>query len=309
MNDILDCLIIGSGPAGISAGIYASRAGLKVAIIEYDAPGGKLVKTHKVENYPGIASTSGVDLALKMFDHVQNSDVEILSGKVTDIEKEANLFKVYISEKEILSKTVIVSSGTKERCLGLEFENEFVGRGISFCAVCDGSFYKDKDVIVVGGGNSALEESLYLAQFCHKVTIVIRRDQFRADKSIVDLVLNTNNIEIVYNSTPLELIIENQQIIGLRVVNKITQQVSGIKAGCIFPYIGADPETKFLSRFDVLDDSGFIIVDSNMATNVLGLFGAGDVVKKHLRQIVTATNDGAIAALSANAYLKGVHNV
>ena len=309
MSDILDCLIIGSGPAGMSSGIYASRAGLKVALIEYDAPGGKLVKTHKVENYPGIASTSGVDLALKMFDHVSNSGVEILSGKVSDIKKEDNLFKTYVDEKVFLSKTVIVASGTKERHLGLEFENQFIGRGISFCAVCDGSLYKDKDVIVIGGGNSALEESLYLAKFCHKVTIVIRRDQFRGDQSVVDVVLNTKNIDIIYNSTPLELMINQQQITGLRVINKFSQQITEIPAMCIFPYIGADPETKFLSRFNILDDSGFIIVDNNMATSVAGLFGAGDVIKKHLRQIVTATNDGAIAALSANAYLKGVTNV
>lgn len=309
MNNIFDCVIIGSGPAGMSAGIYASRAGMKTAIVEFDAPGGKLVKTHKVENYPSVTSSSGVDLALKMFEHVQNSEIEFISGKVLNVTKKSDIFHLDLDTVELLAKTVIVASGTQERKLGLNNEDKYIGRGISFCAVCDGSLYKNEIVVVIGGGNSALEESLYLAKFCKKVIIVLRRDQFRAEKNIVDLVLKTANIEIIYNSLPKSLMINDNKVSGLVVENKFSQQLTEITASCIFPYIGADPVTNFIQAFDVLDENGFILVNQNMETKIAGLFGAGDVNKKNLRQIVTATSDGAIAALSASAYLKGVSNV
>lgn len=309
MDNIFDCVIIGSGPAGMSAGIYASRAGIKTAIVEFDAPGGKLVKTHKVENYPSVKSSSGVDLALKMFDHVQNSEIEFISGQVLNVAKNADIFNLDLGNSNVLAKTVIVASGTRERKLGLAHEDEYIGKGVSFCAVCDGSLYKNETVVVIGGGNSALEESLYLAKFCQKVIIVLRRDQFRAEKNIVDLVLKTKNIDIIYNSLPKSLIIKDHKVKGLVIENKFNQQKTELEAACIFPYIGADPVTDFIKSFGVLDENGFILVNQNMETQIAGLFGAGDVIKKNLRQIVTATSDGAIAALSASAYLKGVSNV
>ena len=303
MNLDYDVIIIGSGPAGLAAAIYATRANLKTLIIEAEAPGGKLLKTYEIENYPGISKIAGVDLAMQMMQHSSLFGAKTEYGAVNNIEDHKEYKKVILSNKELTCKAVIVATGTKERMLDLPHANELIGKGISYCAVCDGAFYKNKEVVVIGGGNSALEEAIYLTKLVDKVTIIIRRDQFRADDLVVDHVKENPKIEIITKSVPHNIVTNDGKVAGLEIKNVDTDEISLVKCEGIFPYIGADPATSFLKDFNILDENGYIIVNENMETAVEGIYAAGDVTKKQLRQVVTATNDGAIAANSVSRYL------
>ena len=303
MNLDYDVIIIGSGPAGLAAAIYATRANLKTLIIEAEAPGGKLLKTYEIENYPGISKIAGVDLAMQMMEHSSLFGAKTEYGAVNNIEDHKDYKKVILSNKELTCKAVIVATGTKERMLDLPHANELIGKGISYCAVCDGAFYKNKEVVVIGGGNSALEEAIYLTKLVDKVTIIIRRDQFRADDLVVDHVKENPKIEIITKSVPHNIVTNDGKVAGLEIKNVDTDEISLVKCEGIFPYIGADPATSFLKDFNILDENGYIIVNENMETAVEGIYAAGDVTKKQLRQVVTATNDGAIAANSVSRYL------
>ena len=294
-----DVIIIGCGPAGLTAAIYASRANLSVLILEGETPGGKLTKTYEIENYPGIMKISGVDLAMQMMEHGQQFGAEIGYATVTKVEDNGSYKTVHTADGQSYTcRAVIVATGTRERKLEVPGAGQFTGRGISYCAVCDGAFYKNKKVVVIGGGNSALEESLYLTQLVEQVTIVIRRDQFRAEAKVVEKVLNNPKIKVVYKHLPQELVITEGKISGL-VIRKLTT----LECAGIFPYIGADPATEFLQDLGVLNSAGYIEVNENMETAVKGIYGAGDVIVKDLRQVVTATNDGAIAANSVVRWL------
>ena len=303
MNLDYDVIIIGSGPAGLAAAIYATRANLKTLIIEAEAPGGKLLKTYEIENYPGISKIAGVDLAMQMMEHSSLFGAKTEYGAVNNIEDHKDYKKVVLANKELTCKAVIVATGTKERMLDLPHANELIGKGISYCAVCDGAFYKNKEVVVIGGGNSALEEAIYLTKLVDKVTIIIRRDQFRADDLVVDHVKENPKIEIITKSVPHNIVTNDGKVAGLEIKNVDTDEISLVKCEGIFPYIGADPATSFLKDFNILDENGYIIVNENMETAVEGIYAAGDVTKKQLRQVVTATNDGAIAANSVSRYL------
>ena len=299
-----DVIIIGSGPAGLTAAIYATRANLTTAIIEGDTPGGKLTKTYEIENYPGFERISGVDLAMQMMEHGQKFGAVMEFSPVTEIDDEGEFKLVHLGDGRVLTtKAVIVATGTNERQLDLPRAKEFTGRGISYCAVCDGAFYRNKEVAVIGGGNSALEESLYLTQLVEKVNIIIRRDVFRADATVVDKVRNNPKINIITKSLPQELVIEDNAIKGLVIKNVETGELSTVECAGIFPYMGADPATGFLKNLNILDERGYIVVNKDMETAVPGIYGAGDVTVKDLRQVVTATNDGAIAANACVKYL------
>lgn len=299
-----DVIIVGAGPAGLSAGIYASRANLNTLIIENAAMGGKLSKTHIIENYPGISEISGMDLADQLTKHGQAFGAKVVNASIASMDIKGDIKKVVMNNgNEYQSSAIIIATGTKERQLQLDRANEFTGQGVSYCAVCDGFFYRKKSVVVIGGGNSALEESLFLADLCEKVTIVIRRDQFRAEAKIVDKVLNNPKIEVVYNSIPNSLVIENERITGLEVKNINTNEVNTLPCVGIFPYIGADPCTELCPQ-EILDDHNYIKVNLDMSTSIKGVYGAGDVTAKELRQVVTACNDGAIAANSVIKSLK-----
>ena len=303
MDKQYDVIIIGCGPAGLTAAIYASRANLKTLILEAAVNGGKLSKTYQIENYPGIKEISGLELATTLSEHAVKFGAELVSGEVTRIE-DGDLKKVFLKDgTQIEAKALIVATGTKERTLDLPRANEFTGRGISYCAVCDGFFYRNKEVAIVGGGNSALEESLYLASLAKKVTIIIRRDVFRAEESIVEKVKANEKIEIITKSLPEELCIEDDRIVGLKIRNVDSNEITTVPCSGIFPYIGADPITDFLPA-ELLDEKGYVITDENMATKAKGIYAAGDCIVKNLRQVVTACNDGAIAADSIAKLLK-----
>ena len=295
MKKIYDIVIIGSGPAGISAAIYAARASLSVIIIEQAVYGGKLSKTYEIENYPGVERISGVELAQKFVDQVKNFNVEIVTGSVNKLEKNEYIHVYTSNGKVFKAKNVIVATGADENKLELENADSFTGRGISYCAVCDGFFYRKKDVVVIGGGNSALEEALYLASICNSVTIIIRRDVFRADKTVVDKILNNPKIKVIYKSLPNRLIIEDDILKGLEIINVDNKEVQTISCAGIFPYIGQSANTSFLDS-SILDEKGYIITNPDMSTAIEGIYAAGDVIAKQLRQVVTASNDGAIAA-------------
>lgn len=303
MQEIYDVIIIGAGPAGLTAAIYASRANLSVLIIEGGVNGGKLSKTYEIENYPGIEKIAGIELADQLTKHGQKFGAKLISGNVEKVIDGENKKVVLADKSEYEGKTLIVATGTKERTLDLPEADKYTGRGISYCAVCDGFFYRKKNVVVIGGGNSALEESLYLASLVNKVTIILRRDVFRAEASIVDKVKANEKIEVITKVVPEALRIEDDRITGLKIKDVETGETRTLDCAGIFPYIGADPCTDFLDQ-SILDEKGYIIADDDMSTAIKGIYAAGDCIVKDLRQVVTACNDGAIAANSIIKALK-----
>ncbi len=306
MERICDLVIIGAGPAGMSAAVYASRAGLKTIMIETGAPGGKLVKTYEISNWPGTISMSGFELANNMFAHSTSFGAEYVYGNVVDI-KDGELKSVICEDGSVYAaKAVIVATGTQERLLNIPGESENIGRGVSYCAVCDGAFFTDEEVAVIGGGNAALEEALYLTQFAKKVYIIMRRDVFRADEIVVDEIMKNEKIVLLQKYLPVSISDDGERVNGLVLKHAETGEEKTLEVQGIFPYIGADPITSFLKDMDVLNERGYMVVDDHMETKVPLLYGAGDVCDKVLRQVVTAANDGAIAAQSAFHKIKGI---
>ena len=301
MDEVKDVLIVGAGPAGLSAAIYLIRSGYEVTIFEKGFPGGKVNLTAEVENYPGIEKISGPDLAFKIYEHAQNLGAKIISKEVKKIIKDKDVFKVFTENDTYMFKAVIIATGTIENKLEVENSMKFENHGISYCAVCDGRFYKDKEVAVIGGGNAALEEALYLEKICSKVHLIHRRNEFRADQIVVDLV-KKSSIDIIYDTIVTKVEGDNL-VTGVDLLNVKTQSTSTLKVSGIFPYIGARPNTQFLDSH-LLDEKGYLLVNERMETKLVGLYGCGDVIKKDLRQVVTATSDGAIAAINVANYLK-----
>ena len=301
MDEVKDVLIVGAGPAGLSAAIYLIRSGYEVTIFEKGFPGGKVNLTAEVENYPGIEKISGPDLAFKIYEHALNLGAKITSKEVKKIIKDKDVFKVFTENDTFMFKAVIIATGTIENKLEVENSMKFENHGISYCAVCDGRFYKGKEVAVIGGGNAALEEALYLEKICSKVHLIHRRNEFRADQIVVDLV-KKSSIDIIYDTIVTKVEGDNL-VTGVDLLNVKTQSTSTLKVSGIFPYIGARPNTQFLDSH-LLDEKGYLLVNERMETKLVGLYGCGDVIKKDLRQVVTATSDGAIAAINVANYLK-----
>lgn len=301
-NIIYDLLIIGAGPAGMTAAVYGARAGASVLMLEKGAPGGQMVNTYEVENYTGFKKISGPDLSMKMFDHTKKLGAKYAYGDVDSITLDGDYKIVNTSTNTYKAKTIIIATGSVTRKLNVPGERDLAGRGISWCAICDGAFYKNKDVVVIGGGNSALEEALYLAGICNKVTIIHRRDEFRAEKIAEERAIDNEKINFHLDST-IESFNEKDGILeSVTVKNVKTDKITKINADGAFIYIGHDPVTNIFKDLIKLNKSGYIITNENMETNIKGIYAAGDVREKELRQIITATNDGAIAAQFAVKY-------
>lgn len=306
MEKISDLIIIGAGPAGMSAAIYATRAGLQTVMIEAGAPGGKLVKTFEISNWPGIKSTSGAQLASEMFEHSTSFGAEYVYGNVVEV-KDGDLKSVMCDDGNIYkAKALIIASGTQERLLNIPGEEENIGRGVSYCAVCDGAFFRDEEVAVIGGGNAALEEALYLTQFASKVYVIMRRDVFRADEIVVNEIVKNEKIELVQKYLPISIQDDGSSVTSLTLKHAQSQETKVLPVKGVFPYIGADPITSFLKDMNVVNEYGYMVVNEHMETKVPLLYGAGDVNAKVLRQVVTAVNDGAIAAQDAFHKIKGI---
>lgn len=303
MDKIYDVIIVGSGPAGITAGIYASRAGLSVLMLEGNfIQGGQIVNTYEIDNYPGFPKISGMELAEKMKEHLSQYQVEICRAKVKKITLKKNI-KVVNTKKEIFyGKTVVLASGAVHRMLQVKGEEKFAGMGVSYCATCDGAFFKGKTVAVVGGGDVALEDALFLARTCEKVYLIHRREAFRGTKCLQNAVKNTQNIEICWNQT-VEEIGGEEQVQWIHMKNVQTEEQKMVQVAGVFVAVGIEPDTEFVKNLIEMDEAGYIKADEDGKTNIAGIFVAGDCRKKTLRQIVTAVADGANCITSAEEYL------
>ncbi len=303
--EIWDTVIVGAGPAGLAAGIYAGRSKLSTLILDQMMPGGQLLITELIENYPGFSEgITGFELSEKLRVHAEKFGAKFENSQpVVDVALDGDIFVVKTDSKEIRGKTVIWAAGSVARKLNVPGEAEFVGRGVSYCAVCDGAFFKDKVVAVVGGGDSALEEALYLTKFAKKVYLIHRRDAFRAVKIIQERVKNCEKIEPLLNRV-VESINGTQFVESLTLKNVKTGELEDLPVDGVFIFIGNEPNSAPVRFLVDTDERGFIITDENMATKTKGLFAAGDVRKKPLKQVVTAVSDGAIAAMSATKYLE-----
>lgn len=301
-----DVIIIGGGAAGLTAAIYARRAGLNTLVLESYAPGGKLIKTFELENWPGIKSVNGSQLAFDIYEQAMALGTAYLYEKVNDLKLQGK-DKIVCCEsgQSFAAPAVIIATGTVERMLNIPNEEEMIGHGVSLCVVCDAAFYRNKSVIVVGAGNAAFEESLYLAEFASDITILARSDRYVAEQITQDKVAANAKIKVLPWRIAQEILVEDGKVAGMRVLNKQTGEEEIYKASGVFPYIGADPVTNFVKDLGITDEQGYLVVEPDMSTQLEGIYGAGDVCAKVLRQVVTATNDGAIAAQSVIKYIRG----
>ena len=305
MNHIYDTVIIGAGPAGCSAALYASRAGLDTALIEKYSPGGQMALTGDIDNYPGFEEgVDGFTLGMKMHKSAERFGITTLYGEITGVDFSDKIKKLTTSSGEILAKTVIIASGAKARELGVENEKNLIGKGVHYCAHCDGNFYRNKTVVVVGGGNSAAADALYLSRLAEKVYLVHRRDTLRATKIYHEPLMKAENVEFLWNSTVEEFITE-LRVKGVRIKDTVTGEMKNVPCDGVFVSIGRDPMTDFLKGALDLDERGYVIADETTKTNIDGVFAAGDVRTKALRQVVTAVADGAVAVHFAEEYLNG----
>ena len=298
-----DTIIIGAGPAGMTAALYTARSNLKVALLEAGIPGGQMNNTADVENYPGYALISGPELAEKMFEPLENLGVEHVFGHVQRIEDQGDFKKVITEDEVYESKTVIIATGAFHRQLNVPGEAEFNSRGVSYCAVCDGAFFRDEDLLVVGGGDSAVEEAIFLTQFAKSVTIVHRRDQLRAQKVLQDRAFANEKISFVWDSVVEAIHGNERKVTGVTFKNINTGETSQADFGGIFIYVGLDPVSEFVADLGIRDESGWIVTDDHMKTSVAGIYAIGDVRQKDLRQITTAVGDGAIAGQEAYKFI------
>ncbi|MFH1623826.1 MAG: thioredoxin-disulfide reductase [Pseudomonadota bacterium] len=300
-----DVIIVGGGPAGLTAGLYTSRSRLKSLLIEKMVVGGQVATTPWVENYPGFTDgIAGLELVQHMEEQAKRFGLEIATGDIQGVSVgENNLKQVKLSDRELSSMTLIIASGARPHELGVEGEGEFRGKGVSYCATCDGPFFQGLDLAVIGGGNSAVEEGVFLTKYAKKVYIIHRRDKLRADAIAQERAFSNEKIEFVWD-TVLHKIEGGQTVNAVEVRNVKTNAISRLGVGGVFLYVGLEPNTEFLKGLMALDDRGFIITDDHMKTSTPGIFAAGDVRVKLLRQIATAVGDGATAAFSAEKYIE-----
>ncbi len=301
-NKIYDLIIIGAGPGGISAAIYAARANLDVLILEKMYAGGQIASTDKMENYLGFSSISGIDFGERLEEHLKSTGMEITFEEVSELNLKGVLKKVITTENEYQARAVILSMGANPRMLGVPGEAELRGRGVSYCATCDGAFFRDREVVVVGGGDTACDEALYLAGLCSKVYLVHRRDKLRARGIIADKVKNHPKIEVVWDSTIEEFTADNV-VTGVNVKNKISGEVSHIAASGVFIAVGIVPQTALVREQFGINEGDSIDTDLCMRTSIQGVYAVGDIRTTPLRQVITAAADGALAVYAVQEYL------
>ncbi len=296
-----DCVVIGAGVSGMTAAIYLKRAEIKVALLEKGAPGGQINKTSTIENYPGFTGI-GPDLAMKIFEQVTNLNIPYEYADVVDIKKVENGFEIIGTNKTITTRKIILATGREPNKLHAPNEDELTGRGVSWCAVCDGPLYKDKVVAVVGSGNSALEEGIYLSNICKKVIMLNRSKQFKGSKILQSKLLEKENIEIHYETT-VESLTEKDGILDKMIVKHDNKEIK-IDVDGLFIYIGFTPDTNYLDNIGVKRDKNYVIVDQQLRTNIPGIYACGDIIKKDYYQISNAVGEGAEAALAVIAELE-----
>ncbi len=301
---MLDLIIIGAGPAGLAAAVYAARAELKFIVLEKEImSGGQIINTYEVDNYPGLFHMGGFDLAMKFREHADALGASFVTGEVEKIESVSGGKKVICKDgTEYETKTVILSGGAKHRKLLVPGEEKLAGSGVSYCATCDGAFFRNKEVAVVGGGDVAVEDALFLARLCKKVYVIHRRDSFRAAKTLVSRLAGTENVEIIYDSIVKE-ICGGFKVESIRLENKKTQEERSVALDGVFIAVGMLPETKAYEGLVTLDATGYIVADETGVTSDPAVFAAGDIRTKALRQVVTAASDGANAVQSVERYL------
>ena len=302
-----DLVIIGGGPAALTAGLYAARAMLNVLLVEKAAPGGQVSTTDWIENYPGFPQgLSGADLIQNITQQAKRFDVNIEINEVISIDCSENVKKVRFADRTITAYTIIIATGASPRKLGVPGEDRFYGKGVSFCATCDGPFYRDRVVAAIGGGNTAVQESLFLTKFASKVYLIHRRDELRATKILQERAFANDKIEIVWDSLVTSINGGLTNVENITIKNIKTEAAKELLVDGCFIWVGIHPNTEFLGGWVELDESGFVIVDSNMETSLPGVFAAGDVRNTPLRQIATAVGDAAIAAFSAENYIANI---
>lgn len=300
---VYDMIVIGGGPGGYTAALYAARAGLSVAVVEKLSAGGQMMLTHTIDNYPGFTDgVEGFELSMNMQQQAQRFGAETVYAEVTNLELESDPKVVVTGEEQYLARTVVLSTGAGPKMLGLPMEQELTGQGVHYCAACDGMFYRGKTVVVVGGGNSAVADALVLSRLAKKVIVVHRRDTLRATKVYHERLMQAENVEFMWNSTVTELL-SSGRFTGLRVKNLQTGAEQEIACDGVFISIGRTPASALVAGQIELDESGYIIAGESTATSLPGVYAVGDVRTKQVRQIVTAVSDGAVAAHMAEEYL------
>lgn len=303
---IKDLAIVGGGPSGLSASIYAARADLKTVLFEEWMPGGLAASTEMIDNYPGFdEGIGGPDLAERMMAQAKRFGVNIVYSGIEEIIKKENHFILKTADGELETKAVIIATGAKPKMLGIKGEKEFHGRGVSYCATCDGAFFRGKKVAVIGGGDSAVEEAIFLTKYAEEVLIIHRRGELRAAKYLQQRAVKNDKIKLVLHSFPQEIIGETF-VNGIIIKNDLSQTIEEMPVEGVFIYVGHSPRSELVKEIAELDEKGYIITDDEMRTYTQGLFASGDVRKKTLRQVVTAVADGAIAAVSVEKYLEGL---
>ena len=299
-----DIIVIGAGPAGLTAALYARRAMKSVLVLEALTYGGQIINTREIENYPAAPHISGFDFSTNLYNQVKELDCEIKFEKAIDIKDLKDKKQVITKDNVYDTKTIIIATGNENRKLGLENEDELLGHGISYCATCDGTFFKGKDVAVVGGGNTAVEDALYLSEICKTVSIIHRRDEFRAEKKLVNKLKQKKNIKFFYNSKVTKLN-GKDKLNSIEITTNDTDK-NTIEVSALFVAIGRIPETENFKKLINAKENGYIIAEEDCHTNIDGIFVAGDAREKDLRQLVTATSDGAVSAIEAIKYISKI---
>lgn len=303
MSREIDVAIIGGGIAGLTAALYVKRGNLSVLAIDRYAFGGKLAKLGEIENYPGFEDISGPELAFKLSEQATKNEIELVYGNVVSVSKTDDLFYVQTEEETIKAKAVIIATGTIEKQLGIPGEKEFLNRGVSYCATCDGPLYRNKDVAVIGHLDTALDEANYLAGIANQVYLIFSVKKEKVDEDKLNHLLSRGNVTLIEESQAL-IISGEERVTNLKIKNIHTNEEKDLAVNAAFPYVGQKTLTEFLANFDLEAKNGYLVVNQDMETNVPGLFSAGDTNSKKLRQLVTAASDGSIAGTSALRYVK-----